>query len=246
MFLSTSLYLSVCCMEMLALLLQPAAGDGPEDWEGVEADVTKWSGQRERLGGSAQHGGAADQRTEKGKRRRQKQTYSTPPPIMLDLLHVCCWLLIFFQEFHRLQDENIQLKTICEDQEQALEELGSKLSEYVGFEKAWPCFCGVKHNKVKFCEDSCYLFHSFTVCSFCCQIQTQDRRHQRSQQSSAGKAAVTAEQGLIRRTGSVLQRPAVTCVSSFFRVVRFGWTTRRPATASSVRRSFPFQDERSV
>lgn len=33
------------------------------------------------------------------------------------------------QEFHRLQDENVQLKTICEDQEQALEELGSKLSE---------------------------------------------------------------------------------------------------------------------
>nr|XP_046240405.1 RUN and FYVE domain-containing protein 2 isoform X1 [Scatophagus argus] len=33
------------------------------------------------------------------------------------------------KEFHRLQDENIQLKNICEDQEQALEELGSKLSE---------------------------------------------------------------------------------------------------------------------
>ncbi|XP_069549797.1 RUN and FYVE domain-containing protein 2 isoform X1 [Brachyistius frenatus] len=33
------------------------------------------------------------------------------------------------KEFHRLQDENIQLKTICEDQEKALEELGSKLSE---------------------------------------------------------------------------------------------------------------------
>ncbi|XP_037103035.1 RUN and FYVE domain-containing protein 2 isoform X1 [Syngnathus acus] len=32
-------------------------------------------------------------------------------------------------EFHRLQDENFQLKSICEDQEQALEELGSKLSE---------------------------------------------------------------------------------------------------------------------
>ena len=39
--------------------------------------------------------------------------------------------LLVFQEFHRLQDENIQLKTICEDQERALEELGSKLSEYV-------------------------------------------------------------------------------------------------------------------
>lgn len=45
---------------------------------------------------------------------------------------VCVLLFYFFQEFHRLQDENIQLKTICEDQEQALEELGSKLSEYVG------------------------------------------------------------------------------------------------------------------
>ncbi|KAK5600963.1 RUN and FYVE domain-containing protein 2 [Crenichthys baileyi] len=33
------------------------------------------------------------------------------------------------KEFHRLQDENIQLKIICEDQEKALEELGSKLSE---------------------------------------------------------------------------------------------------------------------
>uniref|UniRef100_A0A669BL74 RUN and FYVE domain containing 2 n=2 Tax=Oreochromis niloticus TaxID=8128 RepID=A0A669BL74_ORENI len=33
------------------------------------------------------------------------------------------------KEFHRLQDENVQLKTICEDQEKALEELGSKLSE---------------------------------------------------------------------------------------------------------------------
>uniref|UniRef100_A0A8C2ZNP5 RUN and FYVE domain containing 2 n=1 Tax=Cyclopterus lumpus TaxID=8103 RepID=A0A8C2ZNP5_CYCLU len=34
------------------------------------------------------------------------------------------------KEFHRLHDENIQLKMICEDQEQALEELGSKLSDY--------------------------------------------------------------------------------------------------------------------
>ncbi|KAM6950799.1 RUN and FYVE domain-containing protein 2 isoform 1-T1 [Lycodopsis pacificus] len=33
------------------------------------------------------------------------------------------------KEFHRLHGENIQLKMICEDQEQALEELGSKLSE---------------------------------------------------------------------------------------------------------------------
>ncbi|CAL8380043.1 unnamed protein product [Arctogadus glacialis] len=33
------------------------------------------------------------------------------------------------QEFHRLHDENVQLKSVCEDQEQALEELGSKLSE---------------------------------------------------------------------------------------------------------------------
>uniref|UniRef100_A0A7N8XUE2 RUN and FYVE domain containing 2 n=1 Tax=Mastacembelus armatus TaxID=205130 RepID=A0A7N8XUE2_9TELE len=37
------------------------------------------------------------------------------------------------KEFHLLQGEKIQLKTICEDQEQALEELGSKLSEYVSF-----------------------------------------------------------------------------------------------------------------
>ncbi|XP_046885089.1 RUN and FYVE domain-containing protein 2 isoform X1 [Hypomesus transpacificus] len=33
------------------------------------------------------------------------------------------------KEFHRLQDENQQLKGICEEQEQALEELGCKLSE---------------------------------------------------------------------------------------------------------------------
>ncbi|XP_036816333.1 RUN and FYVE domain-containing protein 2 isoform X3 [Oncorhynchus mykiss] len=33
------------------------------------------------------------------------------------------------KEFHRLQDENSQLKGICEEQEQALEELGCKLSE---------------------------------------------------------------------------------------------------------------------
>uniref|UniRef100_A0A3P9NYJ4 RUN and FYVE domain containing 2 n=1 Tax=Poecilia reticulata TaxID=8081 RepID=A0A3P9NYJ4_POERE len=39
------------------------------------------------------------------------------------------------KEFHRLQEENIQLKTICEDQEKALEELGSKLSEYVNAHK---------------------------------------------------------------------------------------------------------------
>uniref|UniRef100_A0A8C7I7Y9 RUN and FYVE domain containing 2 n=1 Tax=Oncorhynchus kisutch TaxID=8019 RepID=A0A8C7I7Y9_ONCKI len=35
------------------------------------------------------------------------------------------------KEFHRLQDENSQLKGICEEQEQALEELGCKLSEYL-------------------------------------------------------------------------------------------------------------------
>ncbi|XP_028257498.1 RUN and FYVE domain-containing protein 2 isoform X3 [Parambassis ranga] len=34
------------------------------------------------------------------------------------------------KEFHCLQDENIQLKGICEDQEKALEELGSKLSDF--------------------------------------------------------------------------------------------------------------------
>ncbi|XP_006630503.2 RUN and FYVE domain-containing protein 2 isoform X4 [Lepisosteus oculatus] len=33
------------------------------------------------------------------------------------------------KEFHRLQDENRQLKRICEEQEQALQELGCKLSE---------------------------------------------------------------------------------------------------------------------
>ncbi|XP_058651729.1 RUN and FYVE domain-containing protein 2 isoform X3 [Onychostoma macrolepis] len=33
------------------------------------------------------------------------------------------------KEFHRLQDENMQLKGICEEQEHALEELGCKLSE---------------------------------------------------------------------------------------------------------------------
>ncbi|XP_016326649.1 RUN and FYVE domain-containing protein 2-like [Sinocyclocheilus anshuiensis] len=33
------------------------------------------------------------------------------------------------KEFHRLQDENTQLKGVCEEQEQALEELGCKLSE---------------------------------------------------------------------------------------------------------------------
>ncbi|KAF4090589.1 hypothetical protein AMELA_G00053510 [Ameiurus melas] len=33
------------------------------------------------------------------------------------------------KEFHRLQDENMQLKGICEEQEKALEELGCKLSE---------------------------------------------------------------------------------------------------------------------
>ncbi|XP_056269766.1 RUN and FYVE domain-containing protein 2 isoform X1 [Pseudoliparis swirei] len=33
------------------------------------------------------------------------------------------------KEFHRLHDENVQLKMVCEDQEQALKELGSKLSD---------------------------------------------------------------------------------------------------------------------
>lgn len=67
---------------------------------------------------------------------------------MLDLLHVCWLLLIFFQEFHRLQDENIQLKTICEDQEQALGELGSKLSEYVGFWTSLMIFFWSKETKI--------------------------------------------------------------------------------------------------
>lgn len=47
--------------------LQAAAGDGPEDRETVEADVTERPGQGERDGSSAQHGGHADQRAEKGK-----------------------------------------------------------------------------------------------------------------------------------------------------------------------------------
>lgn len=45
--------------------------------------------------------------------------------------------MLFSKEFHRLQDENFQLKTICEDQEQALEELGFKLSEYVCYLKKY-------------------------------------------------------------------------------------------------------------
>uniref|UniRef100_A0A674EQA9 RUN and FYVE domain containing 2 n=1 Tax=Salmo trutta TaxID=8032 RepID=A0A674EQA9_SALTR len=35
------------------------------------------------------------------------------------------------KEFHRLQDENSQLTGVCDEQEQALEELGCKLSEYL-------------------------------------------------------------------------------------------------------------------
>ncbi|CAB1338584.1 unnamed protein product [Coregonus sp. 'balchen'] len=35
------------------------------------------------------------------------------------------------REFHKLQDENSQLTGICDEQEQALEELGCKLSEYL-------------------------------------------------------------------------------------------------------------------
>lgn len=48
-------------------------------------------------------------------------------------LHTVDWRIwhVFLQEFHRLQDENSQLKGICEEQEQALEELGCKLSEYL-------------------------------------------------------------------------------------------------------------------
>lgn len=46
-----------------------------------------------------------------------------------DLICSDACLVFSSQEFHRLHDENVQLKTICEDQEQALEELGSKLSE---------------------------------------------------------------------------------------------------------------------
>ena len=49
------------------------------------------------------------------------------PSSMWDVSSSACLVL---QEFHRLQDENQQLKGICEEQEQALEELGCKLSEY--------------------------------------------------------------------------------------------------------------------
>ncbi|KAM9477969.1 RUN and FYVE domain-containing protein 2 isoform 1-T1 [Clarias gariepinus] len=38
-------------------------------------------------------------------------------------------IIVLKKEFHRLQDENRQLKGICEEQEKALEELGCKLSE---------------------------------------------------------------------------------------------------------------------
>jgi len=61
-----------------------------------------------------------------------------------------------FQEFHRLQDENTQLKGICEEQEHALEELGCKLSEYVRFKRQ--CHLGP--------FKSCYSFtdaHIFLV-----------------------------------------------------------------------------------
>lgn len=67
------LYSYCCCMYVSVVFLQPAAGDGPEDREGVEADATEWSGQREGHGGSAQHRGAADQRTKKGKKRKRKK-----------------------------------------------------------------------------------------------------------------------------------------------------------------------------
>lgn len=109
---------------MFAAPLQPAAGDGPEDREGVEADAAVWPGQRAGDGGSAQHRGAADQRAEKSEKRKHAC-------VVRDVSAVCDARLLLLQEFHRLQDENIQLKNICEDQERALEELGSKLSEYV-------------------------------------------------------------------------------------------------------------------
>lgn len=57
-------------------------------------------------------------------------------------------VFVSFQEFHRLHDENTQLKGICEEQEQALEELGCKLSEYVWF----------KHQCHSGAFKSCYLF----------------------------------------------------------------------------------------
>lgn len=101
----------------------------------MEADVTERPRQGEGNGGSAQHGGPADQNAEAGKARVNSHG-SRPCPHwdLLDMISIRpLGFLIFLppQEFHRLQDENVQLKTICEDQEQALEELGSKLSEYV-------------------------------------------------------------------------------------------------------------------
>lgn len=111
---------------------QAAAGDGPEDREAVEADVTKRPGQGEGHGGSARHGGHADQRAEEGKEEPITDGGVASPPPPGPLLTPVLW---FHQEFHRLQDENFQLKTICEDQERALEELGSKLSEYVCLRK---------------------------------------------------------------------------------------------------------------
>lgn len=136
MFLSTSLYLSPCvawkcwrcsCSQQLETDLKIE-----REWrQTLQSDLDRERDSVAQLSTEAlQINGL--KKVKGGGRNR----HTAPPPIMLDLLHVCCWLLIFFQEFHRLQDENIQLKTICEDQEQALEELGSKLSEYVGFEKA--------------------------------------------------------------------------------------------------------------
>lgn len=60
------------CVKMLALCLQSAAGHGLKDREGVETNVTKWSGQRERHRGSAQQSSYGDQRTEKSKEIKEE------------------------------------------------------------------------------------------------------------------------------------------------------------------------------
>ena len=103
---------------------------------------------------------------------------------------------------------------------------------------------------------------------FCHQIQTEDWGHQRSQQSSSGIANKEIRKKNTRITSWIWTfsiskmlsfirydkknfREVVCVVLWFdvwccFRGVRFGWRTKKPATASFVRKSFPSQDERSV
>ncbi|MGH0116935.1 UNVERIFIED_CONTAM: hypothetical protein FKN15_026629 [Acipenser sinensis] len=63
------------------------------------------------------------------------------------------------KEFYTLQDENCQLKRICEEQEQALQELGYKLSEYTLF-----CLNSVFKSKMKI-EDIQEANKALQVCS---------------------------------------------------------------------------------